>query len=62
MVRQRIAPAYTSEASRMDNFFELFGKVIVASGGAAVVIYQVFKWLAASWLDDRAVSTCKRNT
>lgn len=37
----------------LHNIFETIGLVVVAGGGLSVIIYQIFKHLAASWLDSR---------
>jgi hypothetical protein len=37
----------------MNDIFELLGKVVVVGGGGALIVFQIFKHLAARWLDDR---------
>lgn len=37
----------------MDQLFNLLGQIVLIGGGASLVIYNVFKFLAAKWLDER---------
>ncbi len=37
----------------IDTLLELIGTVVVAGGGLALIVYKVFKHLAAKWLDAR---------
>lgn len=36
-----------------DELFEVLGKLVFVGGGGAVIVYQVFKFLAAKWLEDK---------
>lgn len=37
----------------LDELFEVLGKLVLVGGGGAVLVYQVFKFLAAKWLEEK---------
>jgi len=37
----------------LDELFEVLGKLVLVGGGGAVIVYQVFKFLAAKWLEEK---------
>lgn len=37
----------------LDQLFEVLGKLVLIGGGGAVIVYQVFKFLAAKWLEEK---------
>lgn len=37
----------------LDELFRVLGKLVLVGGGGAVIVYQVFKFLAAKWLEEK---------
>lgn len=37
----------------LDQLFELAGKIVLVGGGASVIVYHAFKYLAAKWLEEK---------
>lgn len=37
----------------LDQLFEVLGKLLLVGGGGAVIVYQVFKLMAANWLEEK---------
>lgn len=37
----------------LDQLFEILGKLLLIGGGGAAIVYQVFKLLAAKWLEEK---------
>ena len=37
----------------LDQLFEILGKLLLLGGGGALIVYQVFKFLAAKWLEEK---------